>query len=226
MDPAAAEPHQPLGLQRLTPAQQWQAGRRLRRLVQLVVGLSLFGVSMAMLVQGGLGMIPWDVLHFGVAQRSGLSFGTVVILVALVVLLLWIPLREMPGLGTVLNAVWVGVAADIALRIVPEQDAVSWQLVLLVAGIVLNAVATAMYIGAQFGPGPRDGLMTGLARILPFSLRVIRTCIEVTVVLIGWALGGVVGVGTVLFALSIGPLTQFFLPPFVVPLRRPETPAH
>jgi len=219
--PTSGPDNDRLGLRRMTPAQQLRAGRLPRRLVQLFVGLSIFGLSMAMLIQAGRGMIPWDVLHYGLAQHLPLSFGTIVIVVALAVLLLWIPLREMPGVGTLSNAIWVGIAADFSLSVLPAPEDLPWQMLLMTGGIVLNAAATAMYIGAQLGPGPRDGLMTGLARISPLSLRVIRTGLEVVVVLIGWLLGGVVGVGTVLFALSIGPLTQFFLPPMVVRLPHP-----
>jgi uncharacterized membrane protein YczE len=209
-----------LGLRRLTPAQQLRAGRLPRRLTQLMVGLSLFGLSMAMLIRAGLGMLPWDVLHYGVASHVPLSFGAVVVLVSFAVLLLWIPLREMPGLGTIANALWIGVAADISLALLPSPTALAWQVAMMLGAIVLNGFSTALYIGAQLGPGTRDGLMTGLARRLPVSLRLIRTGIEVVVVLVGWLLGGVVGVGTVLFALAIGPLTQFFLPRVVV--RLPE----
>lgn len=215
------EPRSVLGLQQMTPREQLRAGRLPRRLTQLVVGLSIFGFSMAMLIRGGLGMIPWDVFHYGIARHVPLSFGTIAIIVALFVLLLWIPLREMPGLGTIANAVWVGVSADIGLALLSTPEALVPKIALMVGGIVLNALATALYIGAQFGPGPRDGLMTGLARRLPVSLRLIRTGIEVVVVVIGWLLGGVVGVGTVLFALSIGPLTQLFLPPLVVQIDPP-----
>ncbi|MFW6597006.1 YczE/YyaS/YitT family protein [Propionibacteriaceae bacterium Y2011] len=213
-----------LGLQTMTPRQQLRAGRLPRRLTQLFVGLTVFGLSMAMLIRGGLGMIPWDVFHYGVASHVPLTFGTVAIITALVVLLLWIPLREVPGLGTIANAVWVGVAVDVFLALLSAPDGLLARIGLMVGGIVLNAVATALYIGAQFGPGPRDGLMTGLARRLPVSMRVIRTAIEVVVVLVGWLLGGVVGIGTVLFALSIGPLTQLFLPPLVVRVDPPSSP--
>ncbi len=209
-------PRSVLGLQQMTPRQQLRAGRLPRRLIQLFVGLSIFGFSMAMLIRGGLGMIPWDVFHFGVASHVPLSFGMIAIIVALAVLLLWIPLREMPGLGTIANAIWVGVAADFGLAVLTTPDSLVLKIALMVGGIVLNGFSTALYIGAQFGPGPRDGLMTGLARRLPISLRLIRTGIEVIVVIIGWLLGGVVGLGTVLFALTIGPLTQFFLPPWIV----------
>lgn len=211
-----------LGLRRLTPAQQLRAGRLPRRLTQLMVGLTLFGLSMAMLIRAGLGMLPWDVLHYGVALHVPLSFGTIVVLVSFAVLLLWIPLREMPGLGTIANALWIGVAADVSLALLPSPATLGWQVAMMLGAIVLNGLSTALYIGAQLGPGTRDGLMTGLARRLPVSLRLIRTGIEVVVVLVGWLLGGVVGVGTVLFALAIGPLTQFFLPRLVV--RLPDAP--
>lgn len=216
-------PRSVLGLQQMTPRQQLRAGRLPRRLIQLFVGLSIFGFSMAMLIRGGLGMIPWDVFHFGVASHVPLSFGMIAIIVALAVLLLWIPLREMPGLGTIANAIWVGVAADFGLAVLATPDSLVLKIALMVGGIVLNGFSTALYIGAQFGPGPRDGLMTGLARRLPISLRLIRTGIEVIVVIIGWLLGGVVGLGTVLFALTIGPLTQFFLPPWIVRVDPPPT---
>ncbi|USQ78006.1 membrane protein YczE [Ornithinimicrobium cryptoxanthini] len=211
-------PRSVLGLARMTPRQQLRAGRLPRRLTQLFVGLTIFGLSMAMLIRAGLGMIPWDVFHYGVATHVPLSFGTIAILVSLAVLLLWIPLREAPGLGTIANAIWVGLSADAALALLTTPDSLVLQVLMMLGGIVLNGAATALYIGAQLGPGPRDGLMTGLAHRTRFSLRLIRTGIEVTVVLIGWLLGGVVGVGTVLFAVSIGPLTQLFLPPLVVQL--------
>lgn len=215
-------PRHVLGLQPMSPRQQLRAGRLPRRLVQLFVGLTIFGLSMAMLIRAGLGMIPWDVFHYGVASHVPLSFGSIAIITALAVLLLWIPLREMPGLGTIANAIWVGVAADLSLALLGSPDPLIARIALMAGGIVLNAFATALYIGAQFGPGPRDGLMTGLARRLPVSMRVIRTGIEVVVVAAGWFLGGVVGVGTVLFALAIGPLTQLFLPPLVVRVDPPR----
>ena len=210
-----------LGLQRMSPREQLRAGRLPRRLIQLFVGLTIFGLSMAMLIRAGLGMIPWDVFHYGVATHVPLTFGTIAILTALVVLLLWIPLREIPGLGTIANAIWVGVSADLALALLSTPDSLVAKIAMMTGGIVLNALATALYIGAQFGPGPRDGLMTGLARRLPVSLRMVRTGLEVLVVAVGWLLGGVVGVGTVLFALAIGPLTQAFLPPLVVRVNPP-----
>jgi uncharacterized membrane protein YczE len=193
-----------------------------RRVVQLYAGLVLFGVSMAMVVRSELGNIPWDVLHQGVAGSTGISFGTVTILTGVVVLLLWIPIRERPGLGTVSNVLVIGPVVDLALWLVPDQVASDgpdrWvpRALLLAAGIVLNAVATAMYIGSRFGSGPRDGLMTGLHRRTGWSIRLVRTTLEVVVVAVGWALGGTFGAGTVVFALVIGPLVQLFLPRFTV----------
>ncbi|HEX7005344.1 MAG TPA: hypothetical protein VF168_14260 [Trueperaceae bacterium] len=202
----------------LTPLAQLRAGRLPLRLVQLFVGLSLFGFSMALMIRSQLGMLPWDVLHYGVATNLPLSIGTIVVIVSLVVLLLWIPLRQSPGLGTIANALWIGVATDVSLHFLPQAVGLPWQLLFMVAGTVLNGVATAMYIGTQLGPGPRDGLMTGLSRKSGLSLRLVRTGLEVVVVTVGWLLGGVVGVGTLLFALAIGPLIQYFLPAFIVEL--------
>jgi len=182
-----------------------------RRLLALYLGLVLFGVSIALLVVSGLGLDSWDVFHQGLADRTGLGLGTVVILVGAIVLALWIPLRERPGLGTVSNVIVIGLAIDGSLVFLPEPSVLAWQVVFMVAGIVLNAIATALYIGAGFGPGPRDGLMTGLAK-RGYSIRLVRTSIEVAVLGAGWLLGGTVGIGTVLYALSIGPLVHFLLP--------------
>ena len=205
-------------LANLTPLQQLRAPRLPRRLTQLMIGLTLYGVSLAMMVEAHLGLDPWDVLHDGVAQRLPISFGTVVIITGVLVLLLWWPLREMPGLGTIANAVVVGVAVDLAIAVIEQPASLGGRATMLVAGVVLNAVAGALYIGAQLGPGPRDGLMTGLVRRTGWSVRVVRTSIELAVLAIGFALGGTVGLGTVLYALAIGPLLQLFLPPFIVPL--------
>lgn len=225
-DPMVRRSLEDLGLRRMTPAQQLRAGRMPLRLGSLVLGLTLFGVSLALLIRAGLGMMPWDVLHYGLARHLPMSIGTIVVVLSLLLLLLWIPLREMPGLGTITNALWVGVALDLSLLVMPEAAGVGAGIAMMIGGIVLNGVATAMYIGAQLGPGPRDGLMTSLSRLLPFSLRTVRTGIEVIVVLAGWLLGGVVGVGTVLFAVAIGPLTQAFLPYLAIRLPPPHpTPA-
>lgn len=205
-------------LENLTPLQQLRSPRLPRRLTQLMVGLALYGVSLAMMIESRLGLSPWDVLHDGLAQRLPLSFGTVVILTGVLVLLLWWPLREMPGLGTLANVVVVGVSIDVTLAVLPQPESLAGRSSLLVAGIVLNALAAAVYIGAQLGPGARDGLMTGLVRRTGRSVRVVRTSIEATVLAVGFVLGGTVGVGTVLYALSIGPLIHLFLPMFIVPL--------
>jgi uncharacterized membrane protein YczE len=205
-------------LANLTPWQQMRAPRLPRRLTQLMVGLTLYGVSLAMLLESHLGLDPWDVLHDGVAQRLPLSFGTIVIITGALVLLLWWPLREMPGLGTVANVVVVGLATDVALALLEQPASMGGRISMLIGGVVLNALAGALYIGAQLGPGPRDGLMTGLVRRTGWSVRVVRTSIEVGVLAIGFVLGGTVGVGTVLYALAIGPLLQLFLPAFTVPL--------
>jgi uncharacterized membrane protein YczE len=188
------------------------------RLAQLAAGLTLFGVSIALLVRAGLGLPSWDVLHQGLAHRTGLSFGLVVNAVAVVVLLLWIPLRQRPGFGTLANVVVVGLAADAALAVLPPARWLPAQVGLLLAGVVLNGVATGLYLGARLGPGPRDGLMTGLAA-RGHSIRAVRTGIELAVLAAGWLLGGTVGVGTVLFAVAIGPLAQYFIPRLELPAR-------
>ena len=205
-------------LARLGPVAQLRAGRLPRRLSQLALGLALYGVTLAMMIRATLGNAPWDVLHQGMAIHLPISIGTAVIVMSLVVLLLWIPLRELPGLGTIANTFFVGLTADLTLSLLDAPESL-WQRGLLMAGgVVLNALATALYIGSQFGPGPRDGLMTGLHRRTGVSIRLVRTGLEVTVVLIGWLLGGVVGLGTVLYAIAIGPLVQLMLPLCIVEL--------
>ncbi|MGW4496446.1 membrane protein YczE [Streptomyces sp. NPDC004376] len=188
-----------------------------RRLVQLYGGLALYGASSALLVRADLGMEPWNVLHQGLARLTGLSMGVVLTIVGALVLLLWIPLRQRPGLGTVSNVLVIGFALDATLSVLPAVHGVAARVLLLVAGIVLNGAATGLYIAAAFGPGPRDGLMTGLHQRTGRSIRLLRTLVEVAVVATGFALGGTVGVGTVLYALSIGPLAQLFLRVFAVP---------
>ena len=193
-----------------------------KRLLALYFGLVLFGVSIALLVASGLGLDSWDVFHQGLAIRTGLGLGTVVILVGVIVLALWIPLRERPGIGTISNAIVVGLVLDAALLVLPEPEALPLQVLFMLSGIFLNAVATSLYIGAGLGPGPRDGLMTGLAK-RGYSIRLVRTGIEVVVLFAGWLLGGTVGIGTVLYALSIGPLVHYLLPRLsVVEFVRPE----
>jgi hypothetical protein len=182
-----------------------------RRLVQLYAGLVLFGVSVAFFVQARLGLDPWDVFHQGIAERTGIRIGTVAIAVGVAVLALWIPLRQRPGLGTVSNVILVGLTLDLALVVLPKAGPMAARIAFLIIAILMNAVATGLYIGAGLGPGPRDGLMTGLAR-RGHSIRVVRTTIEIIVLAIGWLLGGTVGVGTALFALSIGPLVHVLIP--------------
>ncbi|MGG7733792.1 hypothetical protein PGN79_09925 [Klebsiella aerogenes] len=188
-----------------------------RRLLQLYIGLVLYGVSTALFVHVNLGADPWDVFHLGVAKQLNISFGTVIIATGAAVLLLWIPLRQMPGLGTISNVIVLGLAADATLAVLPPLESLPARSLLLAGAVVMNAIATGMYIGAGFGPGPRDGLMTGLHARTGWSLRGIRTAIEVSVLLIGWLLGGKVGVGTVVYAFAIGPLIQLFLPWFRQP---------
>ncbi|ALV36985.1 membrane protein [Streptomyces sp. CdTB01] len=188
-----------------------------RRLIQLYAGLTLYGTSSALLVRSGLGLEPWGVLHQGLARLTGLTIGVVSIIVGAAVLLLWIPLRQRPGLGTVSNVFLVGIAMDGTLALSPEVHSLAIRLPLLLAGIVLNGVATGLYISARFGPGPRDGLMTGLHRRTGRSIRSMRTAIEVAVVATGFVLGGTAGIGTLLYAVSIGPLAQLFLRVFDVP---------
>ncbi|WP_232247304.1 membrane protein YczE [Kitasatospora azatica] len=182
-----------------------------RRLPQLLAGLVLYGVSMGLMYRAALGLDPWDVFHQGLAQHLRLSIGTVVFLTGACVLLLWIPLRQRPGVGTVGNVLILGVAMDATLALLPAQHQLAVRIPLLAVGIALNGLATGLYIGARLGPGPRDGLMTGLHRRTGRSLRLLRTGLELTVLLAGVGLGGNAGVGTVAYALSIGPLAQFFL---------------
>jgi uncharacterized membrane protein YczE len=197
-----------------------------RRYGQLFLGLTLYGISMAFMIESTLGLDPWDVFHEGLAESSGLSFGWVVILVGIPVLLLWIPLRQKPGFGTVANIVVIGLVVDGALALLPTGGSLAMRITYLVTGIVLNGVATGMYIGSNLGPGPRDGLMTGLVNRFPrLSIRLVRTGIELTVLGAGFLLGGTVGLGTIAYALAIGPLTQLFLPLFTVEARPTPTPA-
>lgn len=205
-------------LARLTPLEQLRAGRLPYRLVQLFVGLTLFGFAMAGFVRAGLGLAPWDVLHYGVTLHTGLSLGTVVIIFGFIVLLLWIPLRQMPGLGTIANVLWLGISADIGLAIIPQAEGIVAQLALFAGALLINGLGGGLYIGSQLGPGPRDGLMTGLHAKTGISLRLARTGVEVLVLGLGWLLGGIVGFGTILYALAIGPVTQLFLRYCVVEL--------
>ena len=187
------------------------------------MGLAFYGLSVSLLVRSELGLDPWDVFHQGLAQQVGWSIGTATIVVSGVVLLLWIPLRQKLGLGTISNAILVGVAMDVALGVIDSPRSVVARGAFLAAGIVLNGFATGLYIGAGLGPGPRDGLMTGLAS-RGRSIRVVRTAIEVTVLALGWLLGGTVGIGTVAYAVSIGPLAHIFIPKLALDEVEPAIP--
>ncbi|MEU1278333.1 hypothetical protein [Streptomyces sp. NPDC005805] len=215
--PPAGSPSAPPAGDPAAPAAGGRSAFLARRLFQLYAGLALYGISSALLVRAGLGLEPWGVLHQGLSERTGISIGVVSIIVGAAVLLLWIPIRQRPGLGTVSNVFVVGLAMDATLALVPGAGALAIRIPLLVAGVVLNGMATGLYISARFGPGPRDGLMTGLHRLTGRSIRLVRTVLEIAVVATGFLLGGTVGAGTVLYALAIGPLAQFFLRVFAVP---------
>ncbi|GAA0338097.1 membrane protein [Streptomyces blastmyceticus] len=193
-----------------------------RRLLMLYGGLVLYGVSAGLQLRAGLGLAPWDVLNQGVARHTGISIGTASIAIGALVLLLWIPLRQRPGLGTVSNVLVIGLAMDATLSLAPAPASLWARIPLLAFSVALCSVATGLYISARFGPGPRDGLMTGLHRRTGRSVRLVRTCIEVVVLATGFLLGGSVGAGTVLYALAIGPLSQFFLRFFALPQEAPS----
>ncbi len=194
-----------------------------RRITQLLVGLFLYGFGIALMIRGAIGVAPWDVLTQGIALQTGWSFGLITNVVGVLVLLLWIPIRQKPGIGTVLNVLLVGPSAQVGLWIIPEIDDLFSRVVLFAGGLAMVAIATGLYIGARFGPGPRDGLMTGIHRRWGWKIWIVRTAIEVTVLTIGWLLGGNVGIGTLAFALLIGPMVNVTLPPLRVPeARRPE----
>lgn len=195
-----------------------------RRLVQLYIGLILYGVSAAMYVRADLGADPWNVFHLGVARIFSLNLGVVMIGVGALVLLLWIPLRTRPGIGTISNVIVLGLAADATLALLPPVESMAIRVLLLITALLVNGLATGMYIGAGLGAGPRDGLMTGIHARTGWSIRSIRTAIEVTVLSAGWLMGGAFGVGTVLYALAIGPLIQFFLPWFhIAPAKKRQS---
>jgi len=197
-------------------------GRHIRRrMLQLVAGLIVFGVGIALMLRSGLGLPPWDVLHQGLAEQFGLTVGAWSIIVSFVVLLAWLPLRERYGIGTILNALIIGVVIDVGVWLVPEPSGVAVEVLMMTGGIVLIGIASGMYIGANLGPGPRDGLMTAIARRGP-SIRVTRWGMEIAVLLTGIAMGGTFGVGTVAFALLIGPLVQFFLRRWTIDTGHPE----
>lgn len=216
MSTTVTAPAPSIALSDLGPIAQLRAGRLGRRLPQLYAGLVAYGVSLALMIRADLGLAPWDVLHSGLIEHFPMTIGQVVVIMSFVVLLLWIPLREKPGLGTISNAVVVGLAADASLALLGHPDAMWVRAAMMLGGIVLCGLATAMYIGAQLGRGPRDGLMTGLVRRTGGSVRLVRTGLEIAVVVVGLLLGGTLGVGTVLYALAIGPLTQLWLPAWIV----------
>lgn len=191
--------------------------RWVRRVGQLLVGLFLYGIAIGLMVRAGIGVSPWDVLTQGLAHQTGLPFGLLTNVIGVVVLLLWIPIRQRPGVGTVLNVLLIGPSAQLGLWLIPQQTVPWIQVLVYTAGLVLLAVATGLYIGARLGPGPRDGLMTGLHQRTGWKIWIVRTGIEVTVLTIGWILGGQVGIGTLAFALLIGPMVNITLPLLRVP---------
>lgn len=201
-----------------SPAADWAI-----RIGRCIAGLAMFGIGISLIIEAHLGAAPWDVFHQGLSELTGISVGHVIVIVGVLLLLLWIPLRQRPGLGTLLNAVEIGLVVDLVMPLIPDIDALAVRLLYLVVGIVVVAVGSGLYIGSGLGAGPRDGLMIGLGR-LGLSVRVARTAIEVTVLVIGVLLGGTVGVGTVAFTFGIGPLVQVFLPRFALPPRRRPVP--
>ncbi|EWS81619.1 YczE/YyaS/YitT family protein [Brachybacterium phenoliresistens] len=210
-----------MSLENLSLRAQLRVDRLPLRLATLALGLTGYGAGLAMIIRSALGADPWDVLHVAVAARTGLSIGTVIIAVSVLVLVAWIPLRQHLGIGTLANALWVGVAADAALRVIPEATTLGGGIGLLAGGIVLNAVSDAVYIGAQLGPGPRDGLMTGIHRRWGLPIGPVRLVLEAAVLAVGWSLGGPVGVGTVLYAAAIGPIVHLVLPWVTIAVRGP-----
>ncbi|MER6519209.1 hypothetical protein ABT246_20465 [Streptomyces sp. NPDC001553] len=216
-------PHHPPVLPRMNAFAQVRAARKARRIPQLLFGLAGYGAAVMLLVQSGLGAAGWNVLTEGTGKSLGISFGWATNLISLLVLLAWIPLREPPGLGTLLNVAIVGFAADATATVLPHPQGSLTRIGYLVLGLVALAFFDALYLGAQFGSGPRDGIMTGLVRLTHLPLAVVRTGIEVTVAGAGWLLGGTLGIGTVLIALCMGPLVGCFLP--LVAVRLPEASA-
>jgi uncharacterized membrane protein YczE len=193
-----------------------------RRLVQLFLGLALYGLSVGLMVRSNLGVNPWDVFHQGLSERSGIGLGTMIIIIGAAVLLLWIPLRQRPGIGTISNVFLIGIWTDVSLWLIPPVQSLPLAWAMLLGGIFLNGVAGGAYIGAGLGPGPRDGLMTGLVKRTGKSVRLIRTGIEVVVVAVGWTLGGTLGLGTVLYAFLIGPIVHRMLPLFTIADNAPQ----
>lgn len=177
----------------------------------LLVGLTGYGFSMALMVQAGLGLDPWDVFHQGLSRHTGMTIGTASAVVGVAVLVAWVPLRNRPGIGTIANVIVIAVTVDIGVAVLPAPDDLRVRVPMMLGAVLLNAISTVLYIGAGLGPGPRDGLMTGLVARTGRSVRLIRTLIEATVLTVGWLLGGTVGVGTVIYAVGIGPLVQLSL---------------
>ena len=204
---------------------KWAGDRIAQRATRLLTGLALYGISTALLVRAGLGTDPWTVLTQGIARTTGLTLGAVVVLISAGVFLLWLPLRQRPGIGTLANAVLVGPALDQALRVVPTPQPWPYRLLFLAAGLIGTAVATGLYVGAGWGPGPRDGLMTALAR-RGLSIRLARTLVEASALASGWLLGGTAGIGTAVYAIGIGPLVGFFLPRLALQPNEPAKPPH
>ena len=212
LDPSAPSPRN--ARLPMTPGQRL---RWARRLTQLLLGLFLYGIAIALMVRAGIGVSPWDVLTQGLSHQTGLPFGLLTNLIGVVVLLFWIPLRQKPGVGTVLNVLVIGPSAQLGLWLIPQQTVPWVQALVFAGGLILLAIATGLYIGARLGPGPRDGLMTGLVRRTGWRIWIVRTGIEVVVLTIGWLLGGQVGIGTLAFALLIGPMVNITLPLLTVP---------
>lgn len=185
--------------------------KRFDRWGRLTLGLTLFGVGIALMVRGNLGLSPWEVLHQGISRHTGISIGTVSILIGVPILLAWLPLGQRPGWGTLLNIVQIGLVTDLTLPLVPHTDSMPVRVALLLAGILVIGMGSGLYLGAEMGAGPRDGVMMGLARRSGLSVRLVRTAIELSVLGLGWLMGGTVGIGTLLFALGIGPIVQFAL---------------
>lgn len=206
------------GLRNVSLRDQWRLDRRARRLVQMMVGLSGFGASLALLIRSGLGAAPWDVLHTGLGLHVGLSVGTMSVLISFVVLIAWIPLRLQVGIGTIANALWVGTTMDLTLSVLPEADSLVAGLLMSVAAVLLNGISGAVYIGAQLGSGARDGLMTGLHFRLGWPIGPTRIALEILVLGIGVLLGGPFGIGTVLYAIGLGPTIHAALPWVTIPI--------
>lgn len=218
-DVPAGSPRRHTRLDNLSLRDQLGVDRLPRRLVQMMVGLTGFGLSLAMLLRSGLGGAPWDVLHAALAERIGATVGTMSITVSFVLLLMWIPLRERLGIGTVSNAIWVGVSIDLGMWLLPEAGSLPAALALMLLGVLINGISGAVYIGAQLGAGARDGLMTGLGRVLSRPVGPVRIVLEVIVLVSGWLLGGPLGLGTVVYAIALGPVIQLALPRVLIPVR-------